>query len=149
MKNNKQGFTLIEIVISIALLSVICIGFMAVITATTGTTQRSSVYDEMSEEYVERYNKGSVEVEPAGTNNYTFVQHDPPAGADDTTWDDVVTFEIRTMDAAGNLGASLGSKEYLYGEHSYTTADGLTVRKVRDNNYNAGTLHYVSVFQSY
>ncbi|MDD4780710.1 MAG: type II secretion system protein [Tissierellia bacterium] len=50
-RNNKKGFTLIEVVVSIMLISILSLGFLQLFTGFMGITTKKISYDEATNEF--------------------------------------------------------------------------------------------------
>lgn len=119
----KKGFTLLEVVISVALLAMVSMAFYTIIMAITGTQRRADVYDSMTQEYVERYNmKNDLDDHP-GENKYT-------------TTDYMDITQAIGQDKSGN------DVEITLYAKAITTGDSKTTEEVRGSKYNAGRFFY-------
>lgn len=78
MKNKKSGFTLLEVIVSIVLISILSLGFLQIVTANSGVSARSEEYNQGTYDFaaaidmgVTSYNTGKNEitVEKSGSVN--------------------------------------------------------------------------------
>ena len=122
-KNAKKGFTLLEGIIAVTLLSLISIGFFTIINAVSGTSLRADVYNDMTSDYVERYNSGQSTDDHDGENTYT-TKDGGEAG-----------YVVGTGKSGNDVTLNFKVKEI-------TTGDGFTTEEVRGTKYSAGIFRY-------
>ncbi|MBQ7265484.1 MAG: prepilin-type N-terminal cleavage/methylation domain-containing protein [Firmicutes bacterium] len=148
MKKNNKGFTLVEVIVSIALLTLVCLGFFTVIAASTGSVARSEIYENMTEDYVELYNRKYSET------------HDGEAKYSKADWG---TVDVVVGDGKNYItGASVPDVTITLKQKNMTVGDAQTLKKntpsdpdelptpmdtqpalVRGTRYAAGGLKFV------
>jgi prepilin-type N-terminal cleavage/methylation domain-containing protein len=125
MRDNefKQGFTLIEIVVSVTLLVILTSAFMTIISATTGTEQRAIEFNDLTSLYSRKIDGSSVEI--------TSIEE----VTEGTTIEVILT--PTTVAGSGSTPETLELNQY-----KVSTGDGRTLKKVRGSKYNAGSVYY-------
>lgn len=119
---NKKGFTLLEVVVSVALLVTLSAGFMTIIVSTNGTQQRAREYNTLSTLFSKKIDIGTETV-----TDITEVTEGTTIAVILTPTTVNATDEVATMNMQ---------------QHKVSTEDGRTLNKIRGAKYNAGAMYY-------